>query len=68
MKDRALGELDYAPGHVGISNAIASVASDMTKHPDTRGHPAAIQMTALALTGQLQTAADVRAFIVREIH
>lgn len=60
-KERALAELE--PGGGGVSYAVASVQSDLTKHPDTRDHSAILLMSMLAFAGQLCTAREVREFL-----
>lgn len=58
-KDRALSEL--AAG--SIPNAIASVASDLNKHPETKDHGAIELMMMLAMGGHMGTTREVREFI-----
>ncbi len=59
VKERALAELD-AGSRV---NAIASVTSDMRKHPDTEEHPAVELMMMLAMAGHLDSDRQAREFI-----
>lgn len=61
-KQRALDEL-AAGGPDAIGNAIASVQSDLGKHPGTQEHAAILLMGVLALGGQLRTEHEVREFI-----
>lgn len=44
-------------------NAYASFASDMTKHLETRGHPALLLGTQLMLVGDLRTCESMWRFI-----
>jgi hypothetical protein len=61
-KQRALAEL--AEGGVNApANAVASVMSDLPKHPDCRDHGAILLMGMLAFGGQLETPTQVREFI-----
>lgn len=63
-KDRALEYLE--PGqYFNIDDAMASMASDLGKHEETRHH---VNMTVplmfqLRMAGQLNTAAEMRKFI-----
>lgn len=58
-KERALAYVDDGDNH----NAFASLASDLSKHPDTQGH-GAIELGMMQLmAGQLETARDMRDFI-----
>lgn len=58
-KDRALAYVDAGDLH----NAVASMASDMRKHPETKNHAGLEIMIMLLLGGQLDTPAEVRKFI-----
>lgn len=62
-KGRALAELD-AGGPRAAANAIASIQSDLGKHPETAGHTALPLMGMLAAQGQMSTEAQVRKFVV----
>ena len=55
-KDRAL---EYA-GNGDVVNAIASLQSDLGKHPETAGHDGIMLMAMLAMNGHLDTPARVR--------
>ena len=58
-KNRALEYVDAGD----LTNALASMGSDLNKHPETRNH-AGIQLgMMLMIGGQLSTADDVRKFI-----
>jgi len=58
-KDRALEYVD----NDDVTNAIASMGSDLSKHPETEGH-AGIQIgIMLVMGGQMDTADDARKFI-----
>jgi hypothetical protein len=59
VKQRALGELDAG----SVWNAVASIASDLRKHPETEGHPAPELMTMLAVNGHLGNERQMREFI-----
>lgn len=61
-KQRALAELE-PPGGGGVVAAIASVQSDLGKHPETQGHTAIELMMMLAMGGHLSTPIQVREFI-----
>ena len=58
-KKRAIAELEFS----GISSAIASIQSDLRKHPETENHTGLDLMTRLVSTGHLTTKEDVRKFI-----
>jgi hypothetical protein len=45
------------------AGAIASLTSDLSKHPDTRQHRALQQLGPAVLAGELATAEQVREFI-----
>jgi hypothetical protein len=55
-KERAL---EYADA----SQALASIGSDLSKHPETRGHPGPELMMLELLTGGLTSPAQIRRFI-----
>lgn len=57
-KQRALEYLDNDP-----KGALASMLSDLRKHPETQDHAGAELGMLLLMTGNLETAAEVRAFI-----
>lgn len=59
-KDRALAELD---GGGGLPAAMASIQSDLRKHPDLRDHSGLELMAMLAFGGHLSSAREVREFI-----
>jgi hypothetical protein len=58
-KDRAL---EYA-GRGDWPNAIASMASDLGKHPETKDHSGIELMTMLAMTGEFERPGELRRFI-----
>ena len=58
-KDRALEYADRGDA----ANAIASLGSDLNKHPETRGHAAMELMMMLAMGGHLGSPAELRKFI-----
>jgi hypothetical protein len=58
-KDRAL---DYV-SRGDLADAMASMMSDMEKHPGTAGHPAVPLMMSLAGSGHLGTPGELRKFI-----
>jgi hypothetical protein len=58
-KERALEYADQ--GDTG--QAIASLISDLGKHPDTAGHSGIGLMAMLKMTGHLSTPREVREFI-----
>jgi hypothetical protein len=57
-KARALA---YLPADT--AGALASLASDLGKHPDTRQHRALQQLPAAVGAGQLSTAEQIQEFI-----
>ncbi len=59
-KQRAMDELDFGGGP---STAVASVMSDLRKHPETRNHTAIMLMGELQFFGHLSTARQVREFV-----
>lgn len=58
-KERALEYVDLGQP----AQAMASLTSDLAKHPDTQDHAAIGLMYMLALAGHLSTPGDVREFI-----
>lgn len=58
-KKRALEYVDAGD----LSQAYASMVSDMRKHPETENHPALDLGTMLLMGGQLSTANEMRKFI-----
>lgn len=46
-----------------LISALASMGSDLTKHPDTENHIGMALGLALMMAGQLDTAPKMRAFI-----
>lgn len=58
-KRRALEYVDNGD----LTNAYASMSSDMGKHPETAGHPAVQLGTMLIISGQLSTSEQMRKFI-----
>ena len=58
-KGRALGYIDAGD----LNNAWVSMASDLRKHEETRGHPAIELGMMLYMTGQLSTENKMRKFI-----
>lgn len=61
-KTRALAELDANP-YEGPANALASILSDLRKHPETKNHAGAELTMMLAMSGHLDTADKVREHI-----
>lgn len=59
-KERALAELDYGGGP---SSALASINSDLMKFPDTADHAAIMLGMQLAMSGHLETDAQMREWI-----
>lgn len=58
-KDRAL---EYV--HAGdIQRAVASMSSDLSKHPDTVNHPAISLGTMLLLGGHMKSASETEKWI-----
>ena len=62
-KERAIKELEFTPGEQGISNAFASITSDIRKHPETDNHPAIDLGFSLLMAGHLATESKMREFI-----
>lgn len=60
-KQRALDEL--GPGGGGPATAMASITSDLSKHPETAGHSGLELMMVLALGGHMRTSQQVREFV-----
>lgn len=58
-KERALEELDYG----GPANALASITSDLDKHPETAGHPGIALGMMQMMAGFLTTPDEMRKFI-----
>ena len=58
-KARALQYVDIGD----LTNAYASMTSDLSKHDETRNHPAASLGMTLLMNGQLSTASEMRKFI-----
>lgn len=58
-KQRALEYADQG----NVANTIASMASDLRKHPETAGHPGIELMMMLAAAGRLDTPAELRKLI-----
>lgn len=58
-KDRALAYVEMGDLH----NAIASMGSDMRKHPETENHAGLQIMMMMVLAGHLDTPAELRKFI-----
>ena len=58
-KGRALEYVDQG----NVPDALASIGSDLRKHPDTAGHGGLELMGMLMLAGHLQTPAQAREFI-----
>lgn len=58
-KQRARAYLDAGD----VQHAWASMASDLTKHPETKDHPAILLGTLLLMNGHNQTVAEMREFI-----
>ena len=58
-KERALELVDAGD----LNNALASMASDLGKHPETAGHAGIELGMMLRMTGNLSTAQDVRKHI-----
>jgi hypothetical protein len=58
-KDRALEYADRGD----LAQAMASLGSDLNKHPDTENHPGMELMMMLAMTGNLDAPGELRKFI-----
>lgn len=61
-KQRALAELD-AGGPRAEVNAMASITSDLGKHPETVGHAGITMMTMQAAAGLFKRPGSLREFI-----
>ena len=59
-KDRALEYVDAGQ----LSQALASLISDLNKHPETQGHTAIELGTMLSMGGKLSTPEQMREFIL----
>ena len=59
-KQRALLELEQS-----IKNAMASLLSDLSKHPETQNHPGIIIGMERLFKGELSTYVKMKAFIDR---
>lgn len=62
-KERALGELEADPTGQGPANAVASMSSDLNKHPETAGHMGSELGLMLLMGGHLRTEQQVREHI-----
>lgn len=58
-KQRALEYADRGD----MTNAIASMGSDLNKHPETEGHSGMELMMMMAMAGQLDRPGELRKFI-----
>lgn len=58
-KERALEYIDRGDA----KNALASMLSDLRKHPETENHAGSDLAGMLLLTGRLQTTQELRKFI-----
>jgi hypothetical protein len=58
-KERALEYADRGD----VSQAIASLGSDLNKHPETKNHAGMELMMMLAIGGHLDSPAELRKFI-----
>jgi hypothetical protein len=58
-KDRALEYADRGD----VTNAVASMASDLRKHPDTENRAGAQLMVMLAMSGKFDQPGELRKFI-----
>lgn len=58
-KDRALEYADRGD----LANAMASLGSDLNKHPGTKNHAAMELMMMLAMNGHLDAPGELRKFI-----
>lgn len=58
-KERALAYVDGGD----LTNALASITSDLRKHPTTEYHPGMVLGTALAMNGHLATPDRMREWI-----
>lgn len=62
-KQRALAELEVPNEAEGLKNALASMASDLTKHPETETHAAIGLGMMMVMGGQLSTKPEMAKFI-----
>jgi len=62
-KERAHAELKATNEAEGVKNAWASMASDMTKHPETETHIAIGLGMVMVMSGQLSTKDEMANFI-----
>lgn len=58
-KERALEYADRGD----VAQAMASLGSDLNKHPETKGHVGMELMMMLAMNGHLDSPAELRKFI-----
>ena len=58
-KDRALEYADKGD----VANALSSITSDLNKHPETKGHSGLELMGMLAVSGHLNSPAELRRYI-----
>lgn len=58
-KERALEYADQGD----VANAVASLGSDLNKHPETKNHSAMTLMMMLAINGHLDASGELRKFI-----
>ena len=62
-KQRAHAELEVPNEAEGLKNAWASMASDLTKHPETETHAAIGLGMMMVMAGQLSTKSGMAKFI-----
>jgi len=62
-KQRAHDELEHGNGTEAIGNAWASMASDLTKHPETETHAAIGLGMVMVMVGKLSTKPEMAKFI-----
>jgi hypothetical protein len=58
-KDRALEYADQGD----VTNAVASMVSDLRKHPETENHAGMQLMAMMAMTGKFDRPGELRKFI-----
>lgn len=58
-KDRALEYADRGD----MANAVASLLSDLRKHPETENHAGAQLMAMMVMSGQFERPGELRKFI-----
>ena len=58
-KDRALEYADQGD----VANAMASLGSDLNKHPETKNHGGMTLMMMMAISGQFDRPGELRRFI-----